>query len=187
MDDPSDLLRIAAAEERTDDLRSLPDGTLQLYLGGIGAWGLALLLLYLFQVTALAIPLAYVVFVWQAVLTGWWGNDLLRRFDAGELSAGEARAGVASVARILAASSLLPAIVFLAEDPLASSSWTAAAGTVTVAGVVWLLILTLGRIQHRVAHVVLLALANLALPVNATGAVSIALTSGFFEQVMLDG
>lgn len=171
--------------ERHDDLRSLPDGTLELFLYGIGAWGIVLLLLYIAELTALALPLAYVVFVWQALLTGWWGLGLSRRFDAGELGAGEARAGVASVARILAASSLLPAVVFLAEDPLSASSWTAAAGTFAVAGLVWVSIWFLARVENRLAHFLLLAMANLALPVNATGAVSIAVASGFFDRFLL--
>lgn len=172
-------------EERTDDLRSLPDTTLQLYLYGIGAWSVLMLVLYVLQATAFALPAAFLVFVWQALLTGWWGNGLQQRFDAGELGPGEARAGVLSVARIVGASSLLPAIVFLAEDPLAASSWTAAAGTFVVFIVVWVLSHLLARIEHRFAHVVVLVLANLALPVNATGAVSFAVTSGFFDAVLL--
>lgn len=171
--------------ERSDDLRSLPDTTLELFLYGIGVWGFALLLLYIGELTAFAIPLTYAVFVWQALLTGWWGLDLSRRFDAGELGAGEARAGVASVARILTASSVLPAVVFLVEDPLSASSWTAAVGTFAVAGVVWGLTWVLSRIEHRYAHVLLLALANLALPLNATGAVTVAMASGFFDRFLL--
>ncbi|MCB9668317.1 MAG: hypothetical protein H6736_21815 [Alphaproteobacteria bacterium] len=172
-------------DERDDDLRSLPDSTLQLYLGGIVAWGFVLVLLYLFERTAAAIPLTYAVFVWQALLTGWWGSGVMRAYDSGELSSGEARAGVQSVARIVTASALLPAVAFLIEDPLAASSWTAAAGTVAVAAVMWLLIATVGRIQHRVALVLLLALANLALPINATGAVSVGIASGFFDRLLL--
>lgn len=168
-----------------NDLRSLPDQTLQLFLYGIGAWGLAMLLLYSIQATALAIPLLFVVFIWQALLTGWWGTDLMKRFDNNGLTEGEARAGVASVARILTSSSLLPAIVFLAEDPLAAASWTAATGTVIVAGVVWVVSSIAARIQNRFAHIAALALASLALPINATGAVSIAVTAGFFDKILL--
>jgi hypothetical protein len=168
-----------------NDLRSLPDRTLQLYLYGIGAWGLALLLLYVGQHTAWAIPLLYLVFVWQALLTGWWGADVMRRFDAGELTDREARAGVGSVGRIVAASALLPSIVFLVEDPLAAASWTAATGTIVVAGLAALVCSIVARVENRFAHIFGLAIASLALPINATGAVSLAAAAGFFDRILL--
>lgn len=171
-----------------DDLRSLPDTTLNLYLYAVAAWGVALLGVFLMHQTALAIPLTYLVFLWQGGLTLWWGVRMMRRYDAGDLTRKEADAGVLSVSRILLGSSLLPAIVFVAEnpipDPFPGPGLSAAFSIAVFSLIVWGLSTALIKLSNRWTHVVILMLSSAALPVNATGAFSVAAAYGLFDSLI---
>ncbi|MEZ4319579.1 MAG: hypothetical protein R3F61_18835 [Myxococcota bacterium] len=166
------------------DIRSLPDTTLNLYLYGIGAWGVALVVLFVLGRIEMSLPLTYLVALWQIGLTVWWGAGMLRRYTAGELTRAEADEGVRSVARLLAASSLLPAIVFLARDPLEPSSWTATLSILAVSLAAYFGSSLAVNISNRLTHGLVLTAAALALPINATGAVSFAAAYGLFDRFM---
>jgi hypothetical protein len=161
--------------------RVLPVRTLNLFLYPLGAWGLALLGLYASGYAVYAIPLCYVVGLWQAGLTAWWGRGIWQRFDAEEISREEANAGVRSVGQLLAASALTPAIVFLTNDPLAPTAWSTTIGVLAVAGLAYLGVTALVRMRNRWAYTAALTLACLALPVNATGAVTVASMVGLYD------
>ncbi len=168
----------------TTDVRSLPDHTLNLYLYGMGAWGIALGVLFFSGRTPLAIPLAYLVALWQIGLTVWWGPRMLKRYEAGELTRAEADAGVSSVGKLMATSSLLPAIVFVAQDPLRMESWVVAVSIAGVAAVAYFGSSLAVRLSNRWTHGLVLLATALTLPLNATGAVSVAKAIGFFDQFL---
>lgn len=166
------------------DHRALPDRTLNLYLYPIGAWGAGAVVLFFTGYAAFSLPLLYPLALWQIGLSAVWGARMLRRLDAGELTNPEAHAGVRSVGQILAASSCLPAIVFLTDDPLAPAAWGTTVGALVLAGLVYGGLLALTRIGSRWTHGAAIALACFALPLNATGAVTVAAMVGLFDKVL---
>jgi hypothetical protein len=166
------------------DHRAVPNLVLNLYLYPVGAWAIVLALLYFTGRGPLAIPLCYPLALWQIALSVWWGRTLLARLDSGELTTAEAHAGVRSVGQILAWSALCPAMVFMTNDPLAPSAWSAALGAVGVSGLAYLGVMMLTRPASRWTHGVAIAIGCLALPLNATGAVTIASMLGLFDRVL---
>lgn len=167
------------------DYRAVPDTVLNLYLYPTGAWAIVFGLLYFTGRGALAIPLCYPLALWQIGLSIAWGRTLLRRLDAGDLSLGEAHAGVRSVGQILAWSALSPAIVFMTADPLAPASWSLALGAVGVSSLAYLGVMGLTRLASRWTHGAAVAIACMALPLNATGAVTVATAVGLFDKVVV--
>jgi hypothetical protein len=166
------------------DVRSLPTATLNLYLYGIGAWGALLLVLLLMSRIEAALPLTYVVAIWQGALTLWWGPSMLKKFREGELTRGEADAGVRSVGRLLAASAMLPAIVFLARDPLEPNSWMATVSILAVSMAAYFGAGAVTKLSNPWTHTGILVVAWLALPINATGAVTFAAAFGLFDKLL---
>lgn len=166
------------------DVRALPQRVLDLYLYPLGAWGVALVLLYLGDQSELALLLLYVLALWQIGLTAWWGRDLLRRFRAHEITRAEAVAGVRSVGHILAGSALTPAIVFTATDPLSMHGLGSSVGNVVVAAAAFFAVNVLSKLSHRWAYTAALTLAGLALPLNATGAVTAATLAGWWVGIV---
>ncbi len=170
--------------QRATDHEALPVQTLNMYLYPVGAWGIGLLALYASGYAAYAIPLCFGVALWQGALTAWWGRATSRRFNSGELNRAEANAGVRSVGQILAATALTPAIVFLTNDPLDPTAWSTTVGVVVVAGLAYLGVTALVKLQNRWIYTAALALAALALPINATGAVTVASMVGLFDYAV---
>jgi hypothetical protein len=169
--------------ERASDVRSLPDGTLNLFLYAHVAWGVGLLGLWFGGYAAWAIPATFAVAIWQAGVTALWGARMMARFDRGEFTRPEADAGVASVARILGASSVLPAVVFFAQDPLSPAGWGVSVAVAVVAAAVYTAAPLVVRFSNRWTHTLVLAAAVCALPLNATGAVSVANAVGWFDRL----
>jgi len=149
------------------DVRSLPDRVLKAYLWPLGAWGVGLLFLFAFGETFWAITLCYPLAVWFGVLTLWWGARTRSRLRAGELTRPEVDAGVRSIARL----------------PLSPGAWGTCASVGIVAGLAWLGANSLPRLSHRLSHTLALVVAWLALPLNATGSLSLAFWLGLFEEV----
>jgi hypothetical protein len=170
--------------ETVSDFRALPDWTLNLYLYPIGAWGVLALVLFLTGFSQWALPLAYPLAVWQLALTAFWGTNLLRRLDRGELSNAEAHEGIRSVTSIVIGSALLPAIVFLANDPLEPEAWSLTVGTFVVAGLLLGLSRLLIRASSRLLHGLALAVAIVALPLSATGSVTVATFLGWYGTMV---
>lgn len=170
--------------ETVSDFRALPDATLNLFLVPIGAWGVIALVLFFTGFSQWAVPLAYPLAAWQIGLTAFWGTGLLRRTDAGDLTRAEAHEGIRSVTSIVVGSSLLPAIVFLANDPLEPEAWSLAAGTFAVAGMVLGLTRLLMRPSSRLLHGAALAIAVVALPLNTTGTVTVATVLGWYGSMV---
>ncbi|MEQ1506128.1 MAG: hypothetical protein ABMB14_28105 [Myxococcota bacterium] len=166
------------------DHRALPDMVLNLYLYPVGVWAIGFALLYFAGYGAFAIPLCYPLALWQIALSVYWGRSLLRRLDHGEITTAEAHAGVRSVGQILAWSAVSPAIVFMTDDPLAPSAWSTALGVVFVSGMAYLGVQALTHLASRWTHGAAIALACFALPLNATGAVTVAAMFGLFDVVV---
>lgn len=166
------------------DERALSDRMLNLFLYPIVGWGLAAVALFLTGEFQWSLPLAFPLAFWHIGLSFVWGMRLVRGLDRQELTNAEAHEGVRSVGNILAGASLLPAIVFLANDPLSPQSWSVTIGTFLVtAGVVGLRAL-LTRIASRWSHAVAIAVACLALPLNITGSVTVASMLGLYDTVV---
>lgn len=163
------------------DHRVLPNRILNLYLYPIGAWGLGLLALYFTDRAPIALTLCFPLALWLGGLTLYWGGRTIRRVNLGEYSREEANAGVLSVGHILAAAAASPAIVFLAADPLARSTWSLCAGIAAIAAVGWLAVSGFARLKNRYGYMLALTLAWLALPINATGAASMGHMMGWFD------
>ena len=121
---------------------------------------------------------------WQIGLSAVWGRGLLARLRSGDLTNAEAHAGVRSVGNILAASSLAPAIVFLANDPLAPAAWSTTFGTAIVAGLTAGAVSLLTRIGSQWTHGAAIAIACMAMPLKATGAVTVAAMVGLYDVVV---
>jgi len=166
------------------DVRSLPDSTLNLYLYGMGAWSIALGVLFLVGRIEFALPLTYLVALWQIGLTLWWAPGMLRKSSSGELTRGEADEGVRSVGKLLSASSLLPAIVFMARDPLSAQGWKATGSIMAVALIGYFGSSLAVRLSNRWIHTLVLAMTALTLPINTTGAVSFAVAYGLFDRFL---
>lgn len=166
------------------DHRALPDLVLNMYLYPVGAWVILFACLFFANQAAWAIPLLYPLALWQIGLSIYWGRTLLRRLDTGDLSTAEAHAGVRSVGQLLAWSALSPAIVFLTDDPLAPAAWSTTLGAVLVSIGVYAAVLLLTRLASRWTHGAAIAIACFALPLNATGAVTVASMLGLFDVVV---
>jgi hypothetical protein len=165
------------------DVRAIPDWLLNAYLTPIAVWGIGYGALYFTSRDAYAIPLLYPLALWQLGLTVWWAFSALRRVRAGMLTMPEVDAGVRSIGGIAAGDSLLPAVVFLVNDPLASEAHMTAFGVVLVGSLAFLAVRLGAYVANPFAHVAILTFALLALPINATGAVTVATMVGWFDTV----
>lgn len=165
------------------DLRSLPDAFLKAYLYAIGGWGLALAILYPFDHLQWALTLCFPLALWQAVVTGWWWVRVRGSADLA-LQPVEVSSGVRSVARILAASGLLPGIVYLAQDPLQPEAWGPLVGVGALVGVGWLAANLGPRISADPARIGILVATGLVLPLGATGTITWAWARGWFDRVI---
>jgi hypothetical protein len=166
------------------DERALPDRTLNLYLYPIVAWGLASVGLFVTGWFQWTLPLAYPLALWHLGLSAVWGVRLLRMLDRNEVTNAEAHEGVRSVGNILAATALLPAIVFLANDPLSTDAWSVTLGAFCVAVAAIAVRAGLTRIASRWSHGAAIAVACFALPVNITGTVTVATMLGLYDTVV---
>ncbi len=166
------------------DHRSLPNRVLNLYLYSLMVWGVGLLALYFSGYIAYGIPACYLLWFWQAGVTLYWGRFVMSQFDAGDLEREEVDAGAKSVGKILAGSALLPAILFLGVDPLDPIVISTVVGSTVVAALAWAAVNALGRFSNRYAHIIALTLALLALPINTSGAVTVATIVGVWDAVV---
>jgi hypothetical protein len=167
-----------------NDHRALPDIVLNLYLYPVGAWVILFAGLYFAGYAFFAIPLCYPLALWQIGLSMGWGRWLLKRLRSGELTTAEAHAGVRSVGQLLAWSALTPAMVFLTNDPLAPTAWSTTLGAVAISAATYFGVLFLSRWASYWTHGVAIALACFALPLNATGAVTMATMVGLYDVVI---
>ena len=167
-----------------NDQRSLPTPVLNLYLYALMAWGFALLGLFFSGYIAYGIPACYVLWVWQAGVTLYWGRFLIGQVNDGRLTRDEVDAGARSVGKILTSSALLPAILFLGQDPLDSRVISTCIGACLVSAIAWGFVNALGRFSNRYAHIAALSLACLALPINTSGVVTVATFVGVWDAVV---
>lgn len=167
----------------TLDVRSVPDRVLKAYLYPLGGWGIGLLFLFAAGETVWAITLCYPLALWYGGLTAWWAMDTRRRRDIEGLRPEEIDAGVRSVGRILAGSAMAPAIVFMTLDPLSPSTWGTVGSIALVTAIAWGLANALPKLKRRVSHTAAIVVAWAALPLNATGALSLAFWLGLLDEV----
>lgn len=165
------------------DIRAIPDWMLNAWLYPIAAWGVGYGALYVGGRDAYAIPLLFPLALWQIGLTVYWAARSARRLRAGDLTQPEIGAGMRSIGGIVAADSVLPAVVFLVNDPLHPSAQGTALGVFAVAGLAYGLVQLGHRTGWTSLQVAVLTFACLALPINATGAVTVAEMVGWFDKV----
>lgn len=165
------------------DLRSVSDTTFNLYLYPIVAWASGLLLLYSQGWLRFGLALCYPLAAWYAALSGVWLVQAQRRHRAGQLDRDEVAAGARSLGKVLSLVSLCPALVFLADDPFAAAAWSAGAGVGLVALLSYGFVEGVTRFEHGLASGFALAVASLALPINATGALSLATVLGWYSHL----
>lgn len=166
------------------DIRSFPQPVMNMYLYPIAGWGVLLLLLFVSGRAELALPLCFPLAVWQGMLTAWWGYDAGKKLRRQELTRPELNAAVLSIGQILVGAAAMPAIVFLAAEPLSPSSWSTCMGIAAVCGVSWVGVQQLAKIPRWYASAIALTLAVLALPINVTGAVSVASMVGLYDNTV---
>ena len=168
------------------DLRSLPTRTMNLYLYPMAGWALLLFGLFVLDQTPWALFLCFPLAVWNAGLSITWGRFVTKQYNEGLISQVETRAGVQSVGGMLSAASMMPGIVFLIDDPLAMSSWSTFFGIMIVAAIARFGVDMMVKVPHRFASYFSLTVACLALPINTTGAASVAATVGLFDRAIED-
>jgi len=166
------------------DRRSLPMHVLNLYLYALMVWGFGLLGLYFSGYIKYGIPACYLLWIWQAGVTVYWGRFVIKAFDGEQITREEVDAGVKSVGKILAGSALLPAILFMGHDPLDPLVISTCIGALIVSGLTWGLINAVGRFSNRYAHIAALTVACLALPINTSGTVTVATVVGVWDAVV---
>lgn len=167
-----------------NDLRALPDKVLKAYLYALAAWAVALALLFPADQVPIALSLCYPLAIYLGVLTVWWWFRYTPPERGEPLKHGEVAAATRSIGRIMAASGLLPGSVFLVEDPLASSSWSALGGAAVLSLAGFLLADRVTRYANRVGLIAILATTWLVLPISATGSLSIAWFAGWFDKAL---
>lgn len=164
-------------------LRSLPDPVHRAYLLPISGFALAMMVLWAASLTPVALFLLYLLSAYNVGLTLWWSRGMYRRRREGELAEGEVQSGLLAVIRLLGWSSALPVVLFAATDPLSTEVWKTAVSI----GILTTLALTLGpwlaRRGTRPAGTAGLALALAALPLNTSGALSMAFWLGWVEAL----
>jgi len=157
---------------------------LDCYLYPIGGWGLALVGLYFADRAALALALCFPLALWMGAVTAVWAVRTSQRLERGEVDRDLLAKSVLSIGHLMAGAAVTPGIVFLAADPLAPGSWGTTAGVVLVSAVAYHGTTLLTRASNRYAYAVALALAWVALPLNATGSVSVAGWLGWFDRLV---
>ncbi|TNE84099.1 MAG: hypothetical protein EP330_30755 [Deltaproteobacteria bacterium] len=164
-------------------IRSLPDRTHRAYLMPISGFALAMMVLWAVSLTPVALSLLYLLSVYNIGLTLWWSRDMYRRRREGEIEEDEVTAGLIAVIRLLGWSSVLPVVLFAATDPLSTEVWKTAASI----GILTTIALTAGpwlaRRGHRATSTAGLVVALAALPLNTSGALSMAFWLGWVEAL----
>jgi len=166
------------------DIHTVSDRMLNALLYPLAGWGLSVAGLFMMGQVQWALQLLYPLAMWQTGLTAWWGTGLLRRLRADEVTNPQANAGVPSVGRILAASALCPVVVFFCRDPFDTANWSLSFGVLLVAAVAWVAVNGLVRVPGKWSHGAALLVACAALPVSATGSVTVASLSGWYHTVV---
>jgi hypothetical protein len=149
----------------------------------ISGFAIALMGLWALSLTPVALTLLYLLALYNIGLTMWWASGMYARLDAGDLNQTEVTSGLLSVVRILGWSSTLPGVLFAATDPLSTEVWTTSAsiaivttGTLTIGP--WL-----ANRGTRPTGLASLALALAALPLNISGALSMAFWLGWVDAL----
>jgi hypothetical protein len=167
-----------------NDLRAVPDPLLKAYLYAVALWAIALALLFAAGLLPYALLFCFPLALWLIGLTGWWWVRHASPSHPDPLAPDEVAAGSRTIGRILALSSLLPGAVFLADDPLAPSAWSAVGGVAVIAAVAFVLA---DRVAPRVGRsglVAVLGACGAALPINTTGSLSLAWFIGLFDTAL---
>ena len=172
------------AETPLDDLRAVPDPLLKAYLYAIAGWAIALALLFAAGLLPWALLLCFPLALWLAGLTGWWWLTATQPTAPDPLEDAEVAAGARTIGRMLALSGLLPGAVFLADDPLAASSWSAVGGVALVSALGFLLADRLAPRVGRAGRVAILGACAAILPINASGSLSLAWFIGLFDRAL---
>jgi hypothetical protein len=161
-------------------IRSLPDRTHRAYLLPISAFAIALMGLWAAGLTPVALTLLYLLATYHGVLSVSWSRDMFARHRAGELRDEEVTAGLRAGIRRVGWTSLLPAILFAATDPLSQEVWKTT-GSIAILTTLALMVGPWLAKRGRTPGVAGLLLAHLALPLNTSGALSMAFWLGWVE------
>lgn len=167
-----------------DDLRAVPDPLLKAYLYPIAAWAIALALLFAAGFLPWALLLCFPLALWLGGLTAWWWMTAAQPTAPDPLDDAEVAAGTRTIGRIVALSGLLPGAVFLADDPLATSSWSAVGGVALVAAIGFVVADRIAPRVGRTGRIALLGVCAAILPINASGSLSLAWFIGLFDRAL---
>jgi hypothetical protein len=176
--------------------RAVPAKVVDYYTWPIMLWAAGLLFLFGADMAELHFPsggkigielglwLCYPLAIWNGAVSAWWAWRATQRRAAGEITAEEGTAGVKYIGHLLAQTAAAPAIIFLASEPLLASSWATCASIAITSGAAYGGVSALVRLPSRTARAMALVLGCLALPINATGAVSLAWWMGLFDPIV---
>ena len=164
------------------DLRSVSDKTLKLYLYSVGAWAVFLLGSFVMGRIGLALSFCYPLAIWMGVMTVWWWLTTRKRFTSEDLTGIEVKAGVLTIGRILAGTGVIPGIIFLALKPLEPAAWGTCFGVAVTSGAAWQLVHLSTKMKSPKLSPIILLCSWTILPINATGAVSLGAFMQWFEQ-----
>lgn len=161
-------------------IRSLPDRTHRAYLLPISAFAIALMGLWAAGMTPIALSLLYLLSAYHLGLSVWWARGMFARHRAGELRDDEVTAGLLEVVRMVGWTSVLPAILFAATDPLSADVWKAT-GSIAILSTLTLTVAPWLAKRSRPMGLAGLAMSHAALPLNTSGALSMAFWLGWVE------
>jgi len=169
---------------------------LNFYTYPVGVWAIGLFFLYGAELVGLettsgvpiemefGIALCYPLALWNAVLSLWWAVSSQRKLSLGKVSQFEVNAGVRLIGHLLTSISGSPAIIFLAADPLHQAAWATCASVAIMGGLAFVAVSALTRIPGKITDTLALTVACAALPINATGAVSLGWWLGLFDPLL---
>ena len=176
--------------------RVVPPRVDALFTYPVGAWAVGLLFMFAAEWAELktpagvpvgaemAIALCYPLALWELSVAGWWSARMWRSVNEGDVTPHEVAAGVRWIGHFQALLAASPAIVFLAAEPLEPASWATCASVGITSAIAYGAVSALTRLPTRTLNFGVLFLSVFALPINATGAVSLGMYMGLFDPVM---
>ncbi len=155
----------------------------RLFVWPVAAWGVGLLFLWATGNMEYGISLCYPLAMWWIGVSIWFSRKNKDAIEAGTLRREDADEGVEWIGHTLVFTAGAPAIIFLADNPLHRAAYMTTAGVVITCAICYFAVSFLSKRSMTGAHTTALVIASLAMPINATGALSLGWYLGVFDTV----
>ncbi len=162
---------------------SISDVVSNLYVMPVAAWALGLLFMFALGDTGYAIGWCYPLALWWIGVSIWWLRKSHDDIASGKRTRDDVAEGVEWIGHTLAGVSGAPAIIFLAAAPLQKAAWATTGSCIIVCVLTYGAVSALSRQKWTGAHTVALVIACLAMPLNASTAISLGWWLGLIGTV----